>query len=109
MTSSKDDNQLLPQATMAQKGNGRRTEINSQLNQSWAISRSTTRALIPNPSNLLPRSKMSPLKSFFVGTIFGAVISGTIAALCILSKKKATGQEGQREFKKVPIEHDEGF
>ena len=52
---------------------------------------------------------MSPLKSFFVGTIFGVVISGTIAALCILAKKKAPGQEPQREFKKVPIEHDEGF
>ena len=52
---------------------------------------------------------MSPLESFFVGTIIGAVISGTIAALCIQAKKKAPGQESQREFKKVPIEHDEGF
>ena len=51
---------------------------------------------------------MSPLKSLFVGTIFGAVISGTIAALCILAKK-APEQESLRELKKIPIEHDEGF
>ena len=46
---------------------------------------------------------MSPLKSFFVGVIFGA-------AVCILAMKQATDEgESERELKKVAIEHDERF
>ena len=51
---------------------------------------------------------MSPLKSFFVGVIFGAAVTGTIAVLCILAMKQATDEgESERELKKVAIEHDE--
>ena len=52
---------------------------------------------------------MSPLKSFFVGVIFGAAVTGTIAVLYILAMKQATEGESEREFKKVAIEHDERF
>ena len=50
---------------------------------------------------------MFPLKSFFVGAIFGAAVTGTIAVLCILAMKQATDEESERRSKKVPIEHDE--
>ena len=52
---------------------------------------------------------MSALKPFFVGAIFGAVVTGTIAVLYILAMKKATEKESERRSKKVPIEHDERF
>ena len=50
---------------------------------------------------------MSPFKSFFVGAIFGAAVTGTIAVLCILAMKKAAEEESERRSKKVPIEHDD--
>ena len=53
---------------------------------------------------------MSPLKSFFVGVIFGAAVTGTIAVLCILAMKQATDEgESEGELKKVAIENDERF
>ena len=50
---------------------------------------------------------MSPFKSFFVGVIFGAAVTGTIAVLCILAIKQAAEEESKRRSKKVPIEHDD--
>jgi len=50
---------------------------------------------------------MSPFKSFFVGAIFGAAVTATIAVLCILAMKQAAEEESERRSKKVPIEHDD--
>ena len=50
---------------------------------------------------------MSPFKSFFVGAIFGAVVTGTIAVICILAMKQAPEEGSERRPKKVPIEHDD--
>ena len=50
---------------------------------------------------------MSPLKSLFVGAIFGAAVTGTIAVLCILAMKQAAVEESEGRSKKVPNEHDD--
>ena len=56
---------------------------------------------------------MSPLKSFFVGAIFGAAVTGKIAVLCILAMKQSLQStdegESERELKKIAIERDERF
>jgi len=50
---------------------------------------------------------MSPFKTFLVGAIFRAVITGTIAVLCILAMKQAADEESETRSKKAPIEHDD--
>ena len=50
---------------------------------------------------------MCPFKSFFVGAIFGAAVTATIAVLCILAMKQATEEESEKRSKKDPIEHDD--
>ena len=50
---------------------------------------------------------MSPLKSFSVGAIFGAAVTGTIEVLGILAMKQAAEEESERKSKRVPIELDE--
>ena len=54
-----------------------------------------------------PRTKMSPLKSFSVGAIFGAAVTGTIEVLGILAMKQAAEEESERKSKRIPIELDE--
>lgn len=50
---------------------------------------------------------MSPFKSFFVGAIFGAAVTGTITVPFILAMKQAAEEESERRSKKVPVEHDD--
>ena len=50
---------------------------------------------------------MSHSRLFFLGALFGAMISGTIAVLCILAMRQAAAEEPERGSKKFPQEHDE--
>ena len=58
-------------------------------------------------SKLYSIYKMSHSRLFFLGALFGAMVSGTIAVLCILAMRQAAAEEPERGSKKFPQEHDE--
>ena len=50
---------------------------------------------------------MSPSRVFFVRALFAAMVSGTIAVLCVLAMRQDATEEPEGGSKKSPQEHDE--